>query len=561
MSTSVDIDDEDEVYLRDILNMKNVRHPEHGHAFYPMLMNSPRPCIVCGQRCFLIGKPCRCLLCNELVHRKCYTRAIFENAVPKCEFFPEELPQCARKNSTNDPPIDRQERDREVETISDDEWVGPIEEDSEANSKSGVAHESTEEDECGKFQQKIAEEHAEKRAGDEALSLVDCEEECENSNNTGASIADPSFHMNQMKQISLLAGATLVGGALGGPAGALLGANGAAKAGCAVAGATFGYRRVRRHQLDYRLITPAVDGIPTFWAKRAKEICNRASIWTTPVSYNSSDQAIQLALDDCNLDERVNIFVAKLLLDPKTIPGALYEGLVEEFHLRHTTDYRSAKISSDETVVLSTLESECIEPEATPVLDALGLIHEILSAVFQYHLLLAQNEETIIVTINAVDRVVLSVLYEKLLNYLALEHCADDEKLNMKLIELEVSTLIAGGDALRALEAAFNARIAYEKLICLTRFVECISEGCKDKTDSTADDLLPAICSHLVIFVCENIRRIRLHAELAFIQHFSRNDTLLLGREGYALTSVRAAVTALSSAPSVTATLNLCRAI
>jgi hypothetical protein len=503
--------EEEQLVLERILSLPRVRHPQHGHAFYPMLFSTPQSCIICKKRVLLFGTPCRCLLCGVLVHRQCYSRAVHAKTLPLCESSPEELHDHRSAATTAE-------------------------------------------------------------ADDGACSIVGADEGPSEvqQNDAEISIADSAYRARQLKRASLLAGATIVGGALGGPAGAMLGANGAAKAGCAVAGATLGYRRVRRQQMDYQSIAPTMEGVPDIWAERADEVRKRASLWTTPLSYSSSDQEVQMQLEGCNLEERVNVFIAKLLFDVRTIPGALCDALVAEYGKRHGNKDKEGEGFAEDAQRDKERELECRQllegaaqredgrpPEhseavavlsrPSPILDALGLIHEILLSVFQYHIKLAESEETIVVTINAVDRLVIAPLYDRIMQFLVDEHRAADAGFASKLMSVNFSSSDerVDHDALRALASAISARTAYEKLLCFTRFVERVSSNCDRRKGSSADNLLPALCLH---FVASDIYSI--HAELAFIDHFSRNDFMLLGREGYALTSVQAAVTALDNSSS-----------
>ena len=520
--------------VANLLSLPRMRHPQNGHAFYRTIMASPKPCEVCGKRVLLFGAPCRCLLCGILVHRQCYSRAVHAKKLARCQACPEEL---------------------EVFHDGDDGTAtsGDADEDEQDGGK--LAAPAPEMD-TGRGTPADGEDVEERIEG----TLV-----AEHADDTGVSIDDDSYRSRQLQRASLLAGATLVGGALGGPAGAILGVNGAAKAGCAVVGATFGYRRARRKQMTYESIAPPMEGIPAFWAQRAEEVRKRASLWTTPLSYSSSDQAVQVQLEGCNLDERVNVFVVKLLFDPKTIPGALCDSLVVDYGQRHATGSqenseedpsRRTREGAQETSAVAEADAdgkEAVPPKPSPILDALGLIHEVLSSVFQYHMKLAESEETIMVTINAVDRVVLAPLYDNVMKFLIGEHKAADDALTAKLAGLSIPDQRINQDAMRAVASAISARTAYDKLLCFTRFVECVSASCDQKSGSSADDLLPALCSHVVASEFGG-----LHAEMAFIELFSRNDFMLLGREGYALTSVQAAITALDNAPSAAEVRAMC---
>ena len=97
-------------------------------------------------------------------------------------------------------------------------------------------------------------------------------------------------------------------------------------------------------------------------------------------------------------------------------------------------------------------------------------------------------------------------------------------------------------EALRALSLVSSARTALGKMRCFLRCVECTASAATP-SPPTADDLLPAL-ARVVIF-SENLK---LHAELAFVQAFCRDELLLLGRGGYAVTSISVVLSSLTEA-------------
>ena len=73
---------------------------------------------------------------------------------------------------------------------------------------------------------------------------------------------------------------------------------------------------------------------------------------------------------------------------------------------------------------------------------------------------------------------------------------------------------------------------------------ERVAEATDGAAQVNADDLLPAVAKHVVF-----ARMPHVHSELAFIGRFCRDDPLVLGREGYAMATLAAAVRALEAMP------------
>lgn len=224
----------------------------------------------------------------------------------------------------------------------------------------------------------------------------------------------------------------------------------------------------------------------------------------------------------CNLllASQVALFVSTLLHNKRTLPGFLYSELSLAFHRRHPQ------------VALNEGGADAL----SPILDAQGLTHELLICSFQYHPLLAQSDESVIETVNAIDRTVSWNLYPKVFSFFKNECSEADELLRRNCAGVKIANDEA---TTRALLATATARSGIDKMHCLTRFVEMVSADCGGN-GASADDLVPA----LVYAIARACPQMHLHAELAFIEKFCRNEIMFFGKDGYALTSVKGAVTA-----------------
>ena len=94
--------------------------------------------------------------------------------------------------------------------------------------------------------------------------------------------------------------------------------------------------------------------------------------------------------------------------------------------------------------------------------------------------------------------------------------------------------------AISSLKMLPEARTTAEKLFHLVQFLEYVSlrfsEIFQDRCID-ADVLLSMVCQHILA-----ASDVNLHAEIAFIEEFSRDEQLLRGKEGYALITMQASL-------------------
>ena len=110
----------------------------------------------------------------------------------------------------------------------------------------------------------------------------------------------------------------------------------------------------------------------------------------------------------------------------------------------------------------------------------------------------------------------------------------------------ETKTVGLSEEALRVLAAMGHAsHTALDKMRAITRFVECVASSLPEP--ASADDLMPSLCLHVSAAAAAKVGPVSMHAEIEFVELFCRDDLLLLGREGYALASVKGAVSALGA--------------
>ena len=99
--------------------------------------------------------------------------------------------------------------------------------------------------------------------------------------------------------------------------------------------------------------------------------------------------------------------------------------------------------------------------------------------------------------------------------------------------------------AIEALQSVPDAHTPTDKLLHCVEFLECVSVHFSSTFQGKcidADTLLLMVCQHVVAASINH-----LHAEVAFIEEFSRDEQLLSGKEGYALITLQASLHYLDS--------------
>ena len=144
-------------------------------------------------------------------------------------------------------------------------------------------------------------------------------------------------------------------------------------------------------------------------------------------------------------------------------------------------------------------------------------------------------------------------MYDGVFNEIVKQTIVQRENFLSKIEYLELQNLLNGSSndvtrensqlsesALSCLKMLPEARTTAEKLFYSVQFLECVSvhfsalfrRKCID-----ADVLLSMVCQHILA-----ASEVNLHAEVAFIEEFSRDEQLLRGKEGYALITMQASL-------------------
>lgn len=192
--------------------------------------------------------------------------------------------------------------------------------------------------------------------------------------------------------------------------------------------------------------------------------------------------------------------------------------------------------------------------------DAHGVIKYVTATLLEVRPGLASSTSMTELSARAVEVLVFGELYDECFGEIIQETEEKDESLLTKVEEFRkrsddgcTTSLLDGSDdatsisqsAITALQSVPRAHTPTGKLFHCVEFLEYVSEHFSSSFQGRcidADTLLVMVCQHIV---AANIKH--LHAEVAFIQEFSRDEQLLSGKEGYALITLQASLFYLDS--------------
>jgi len=499
-----------------------------GHAFSRISFLVPSPCVVCNERVMLLASPCRCLLCGCAAHRACISRVAAQGATMPFPCGSGFEDREAQKNMASEEDENAAGIASTIDTVIDGSSPNHI---FDGGEQFVLSQELESGDDNEDNENTLS--YSESTAGvKESVSLL-----------------DNSLMTRQAQRASALVGATALGTIAGGFIGGACGIMAIGRVTIALSGATVAYRKARQEQLSGLIIPPPAEEIPLFWAEKALEV-RKSRVWAhTHSRFTAADQEQQRQVDECLLEEKVSLnithgltysvltpvyffpffalylpfiqvalFVGTLLHNINSLPGFMFSELLRAYRDRHPQSGATVQV----------------EHNFSPIFDCQGVAHELVLCTFQYHPLLAQSDESVIETINAIDRTVHWEVYSNLISYFESECKEADESLRRNCAKTESFYNEA---ATRALFATASARSGTDKMYCVTRFVEAVSSE-SGRMDTSADDLLPALI-HAIASVCHQMS---LHAEILFIEKFCRNELMFTGKDGYALTSLKGAV-------------------
>ncbi|KAL3765811.1 hypothetical protein ACHAWU_002606 [Discostella pseudostelligera] len=271
--------------------------------------------------------------------------------------------------------------------------------------------------------------------------------------------------------------------------------------------------------------------------------------------YHKDSDIVKADANELPTRDKVFLLVNRILNDKTSLPGYQYRSLIMK-HKRRTMFGDDSRFSSEVSAYnnCSSIRS-CRQ-------DAHGVIKHVTATLLEVRPGLASSPAMTELTASAVEALIFGELYDECFDEIIYEKREKDESLVAKVETLrkrcnDSSQLDAGEEegstsishsAIGALQSLPQAHTPTDKLLYCVEFLELISahysssfqEGQNKCID--ADSLLAMVCQHVV---AANIPH--LHAEIAFIEEFSRDEQLLSGKEGYALITLQASLHYLDS--------------
>ena len=273
--------------------------------------------------------------------------------------------------------------------------------------------------------------------------------------------------------------------------------------------------------------------------------------------YRKDSDIVKADSSELALREKVFLLVNRILNDKTSLPGYQYRYLILK-HKRRTM----FGADEDDTATDKSAEKDESTEQRSCRQDAHGVIKHVTATLLEVRPGLASSPNMTELTASAVEVLIFGELYDDCFGEIIKETEDRDESLLAKVKELQMicdgddssnDTLrVDGGKnndeisssvsqlAIGALQALPQAHTPTDKLLHCVEFLEYVSEHFSSSFQGKcidADTLLIMVCQHVV---AANIKH--LHAEVAFIEEFSRDEQLLSGKEGYALITLQASL-------------------
>jgi hypothetical protein len=264
--------------------------------------------------------------------------------------------------------------------------------------------------------------------------------------------------------------------------------------------------------------------------------------------YRRDNDILKTAEDEIPTEQKVLLLVSRILSDKSSLPGCIYRELIESF--RNRCDERELISSSQDDDSFRRARRD----------DAHAVIKHVTAALLELRPVFATSPEVTELTATAVEGLVFGQLYDSVWVEIVAETAVHDASLIEKIRAFRQELLIRdySGDATtilntRVSEAALDALRMFpqyhspvDKLHYCVRFLECISDYFSSCSVSIcAESLLKMVCQHIIVFLSQETNDSaprNIHAQVAFLEEFARDEHLLRGREGYSLVTLQAAL-------------------
>ena len=279
--------------------------------------------------------------------------------------------------------------------------------------------------------------------------------------------------------------------------------------------------------------------------------------------YLKDSDIVKADANELPTKDKVFLLVNRILNDKTSLPGYQYRFLIMK-HKRRTMfgEY-------DTRCTINTAAKRSCRQ------DAHGIIKHVTATLLEVRPGLASSSTMTELTASAVEALIFGELYNECFDEIIDQTRENGESLTAKVEYLRrrcnndgCSTVLRNDDqedattttatspppislsAIAALQLLPKAHTPTDKLLYCVEFLELISAYYSSSSFNNgntnkcidADSLLAMVCQHVVT---ANIPH--LHAEVAFIDEFSRDEQLLSGKEGYALITLQASLHYLDS--------------
>jgi hypothetical protein len=306
------------------------------------------------------------------------------------------------------------------------------------------------------------------------------------------------------------------------------------------------------------LVRPDVEVDP-IWAKYAAEaretwekvnVSSLKSSWGSLFSSDSNEQTVEIryhrdidiiAADGSELEMREKVFllVNRILNDKTSLPGYVYRHLIRKCIVRGSTT-KDCEVGDDRT-------RSCRA-------DARGVIKHVTATLLEVRKGLATSAVLTEMSATAVEVLVFGEMYDGVFADIVRETNEQRECFLSKVqalslqserppsLDVKTSTKASlSRSAISSLKMMPDAHTSADKLFYAVQFLENVSVHFSTLFQGSrcidADSLLKMVCQHIIA-----ASEVNLHAEVAFIEEFSRDEQLLRGKEGYALITLQASL-------------------
>lgn len=271
---------------------------------------------------------------------------------------------------------------------------------------------------------------------------------------------------------------------------------------------------------------------------------------TTPdLRYGKDADIIKADSTELAVREKVFLLVNRILNDKMSLPGYIYRHLI----LKHKRIIMFDESASDQSLIDG---EDNIDSSRICRTNAHNIIKHVTATLLEVRPGLSSSSIMTELSADAVELLVFGELYSDIHEEIVQQTKEQDTNLSKKVrdlcdhvkdsdVESGVESSAISQPAIAALRELPQVHTPAEKLSHCVGFLESISEHFSTLYQGKcidADTLLVMVCQHVV---ASNVDH--LHAEVAFLEEFSRDEQLLSGKEGYALITLQASLHYLES--------------